>query len=339
LDRALQSPLARPLIDSFGRQISYLRLSVTDRCDLRCVYCMKERPEFLPKADLLSLEELTSICDAFIRRGVTKIRVTGGEPLVRRDVMTLIENLGARTGISDLDEVCLTTNATQLPRYATRLANAGVRRVNVSLDTLDPDTFKRLTRRNRLDQTLAGIDAADAAGLKVKINTVALKNENEHQIDALMEWAHGRGFDMTIIEIMPMGEVDAKRSDQFLPLSTVRSRLEEHYTLTDLPDRTGGPSRYVRVGETGGRLGFITPLTENFCGGCNRIRLTCTGKLYMCLGRETCLDFRAALREGGPGAVDALLDQAMAMKPEAHDFRIDDAAEPSVSRNMAHTGG
>lgn len=329
-----------PLIDPFGRRISYLRLSVTDRCDLRCVYCMKARPEFLPKADLLSLEELTAVCDAFIRRGVSKIRITGGEPLVRRDVMTLIENLGARLGVSGLEELCLTTNATQLPRYARRLAEIGVKRINVSLDTLDADRFRALTRGGRLADTLAGIDAAQEAGLQVKINAVALKNGNEDEIPDMVRWAHGRDCDLTLIEIMPMGEVDQKRSDQFLPLSAVRDQLASQWTLTDLPDRTGGPAHYVRVRETGGRLGFITPLTGNFCAGCNRVRVTCAGQLYQCLGRQTHLDLRGALREGGPEALDGLLDAAMAAKPLGHDFRIGDAAEDaSVARTMAHTGG
>jgi cyclic pyranopterin phosphate synthase len=330
---------ARPLIDHFGRHITYLRLSVTDRCDLRCVYCMKARPDFLPKAELLTLEELTQLADAFIRRGVTKIRVTGGEPLVRRDVMTLIENLGHRMGRTGLEEVCLTTNATQLPRFAGDLAAAGVKRVNVSLDTLDEATFAGLTRGGRLADTLAGIDAASAAGLKVKINTVALKDDNEHSLRELIGWAHGRGFDLTLIEIMPLGEVDTARSDQFLSLAEVKADLDHHWTLTPLADTTGGPARYHRVEETGGRLGLITPLTENFCASCNRVRLTCTGQLYMCLGRNGRLDLRAALREGGMEAVDALLDEAMALKPQAHDFDVSAGAATKVGRTMAHTGG
>ena len=334
----------RPLIDHFGRHITYLRLSVTDRCDLRCVYCMKARPDFLPKSELLTLEELTQLSDAFIRRGVTKIRVTGGEPLVRRDVMTLIENLGARLGTAGpgatgLEEICLTTNATQLPRFARDLVAAGVKRINVSLDTLDEATFARLTRGGRIADTLAGIDAADAAGLKIKINTVALKDDNEHSLRELIAWAHGRGFDLTLIEIMPLGEVDAARSDQFLSLAQVKADLEQGWTLTPLTDNTGGPARYHRVEETGGRLGLITPLTENFCAGCNRVRLTCTGQLYMCLGRNGRLDLRAALREGGLDAVDALLDEAMALKPQAHDFDVSAGAEAAVGRTMAHTGG
>lgn len=339
MDRRIDTVFASPLVDTFGRQITYLRLSVTDRCDLRCVYCMKARPEFLPKSDLLTLEELTTICDAFIARGVSKIRVTGGEPLVRRDVMTLIENLGARIGKAGLKEVCLTTNATQLPRFARRLADAGVQRINVSLDTLDPDRFSALTRGGNLADTLAGIEAAQAAGLAVKINAVALKGVNETEFPAMIAWAHARGADMTLIEVMPMGEVEADRADQFLSLGTVREDLEARWTLTDLPDRTGGPARYVRVEETGGRLGFITPLTGNFCAGCNRVRVTCTGELFMCLGRDGKLDLREALRTGGREAVDALLNRAMELKPEAHDFRIERGASSGANRDMARTGG
>lgn len=329
----------RPLIDTFGRQITYLRLSVTDRCDLRCVYCMKARPEFLPKSDLLSHEELTQVCDAFIRRGVTKIRITGGEPLVRRDIANLIDNLGNRLETTGLDEICLTTNATQLPRYANQLVSAGVKRINVSLDTLDEAKFSELTRGGKLAATLDGIDDADRAGLKIKINAVALKGDNEHTLHELIEWAHGRKFDVTLIEIMPMGEVDAERSDQFLPLSVLRERFAQHWSMTDLPDTTGGPSRYVRIDETGGRLGFITPLTSNFCAGCNRVRVTCTGQLYMCLGQSGSLDLRGALRAGGADALDACLDEAMAIKPKAHDFNIDRGSAPAVDRNMSHTGG
>jgi len=328
-----------PLIDTFGRQITYLRLSVTDRCDLRCVYCMKARPDFLPKSELLSLEELTALSDAFIRRGVTKIRVTGGEPLVRKDVMTLIENLGARIGANGLSEVCLTTNATQMPRFAQRLADAGVRRVNISLDTLDPVTFSDLTRGGRIADTLAGIDAAAEAGLQIKINAVAMQSANRHSLKGLITWAHERGFDVSLIEVMPLGDVEEDRADQFLSLLDVRDDLESGWTMNDIPDNTGGPSRYVGIEETGGRLGFISPLTQNFCAGCNRVRLTCTGQLFMCLGRNGALDLRGALRDGGPQAVDALLDQAMAMKPEAHAFDVSRGAATEVSRTMAHTGG
>jgi len=339
MDRSIQTQACSPLIDPLGRQITYLRLSVTDRCDLRCTYCMKARPTFLPKTDILSHEELTQLRDAFIRRGISKIRITGGEPLVRRDIMQLVDNLSCRLGLSSLEEICLTTNATQLPRYAERLMRAGVRRINVSLDTLDKNTFARLTRRGDLATTLRGIDAADKAGLKIKINAVALKGDNEHHLPDLIAWAHGRGFDVSLIEIMPMGEVDAKRTDQFLPLSSIRERLGEHYTLVETDESTGGPSRYVRLAETGGRVGFITPMSNDFCGDCNRVRLTCTGQLYMCLGGADRVDLRAALREGGADAVDARLDQAMAFKPEAHTFDLTARPDATISRTMAHTGG
>lgn len=328
-----------PLIDAFGRRISYLRLSVTDRCDLRCQYCMEEQPTFLPKQDLLSYEELTAICDSFIARGVSKIRITGGEPLVRRDVLSLIEALGQRLGNSGLREVCLTTNGTQLTRYATRLADAGVRRINVSLDTLDEVMFQRLTRNGRLDDVLRGVDAAQKAGLQVKINAVALQGENEHQIEDLMVWAHGRGLDMSLIEVMPVGEIGVQRNTQFLSLKTVRDRLEERFTLRDIALDTGGPSRYVLVEETGGRLGFISPLSHNFCETCNRVRVTCTGKLYMCLGKETSVDLRDALRAGGRAALDERLDMAMANKPERHDFDVSEQGQAAVTRSMAETGG
>lgn len=328
----------RPLIDAFGRRIHYLRLSVTDRCDLRCRYCMKARPDFLPKSEVLTLEELEQVALAFIARGVTKIRVTGGEPLVRRDVMTLIERLGTRIG-SGLDELCLTTNATRLAEFTPRLAGAGVKRINVSLDTLDAGTYRALTRGGDLERTMEGIAAAKAAGLKIKINAVALKDTNAASLPGLIEWAHGEGHDVTLIEVMPMGEVEANRFDQFLPLDAVRRDLEARWTLTDLPDATGGPARYVRVAETGGRLGFITPLTSNFCAGCNRVRVTCTGELNACLGRDGSFDLKAALRSGGLAALDALLDDTMAAKPEAHDFRIGKTGSSGASRDMARTGG
>lgn len=337
--RDTASAAARPLVDAFGRRISYLRLSVTDRCDLRCVYCMAERPYFLPKSELLTLEELTALCGAFIKRGVTKIRITGGEPLVRRDVMRLFGDLGQRLNGGGLEELTLTTNATQLDRHAQALFDCGVRRVNVSLDTLDPALFSRLTRGGDLARTLAGIEAAAQAGLKVKLNAVALKGANEDALPALIEWAHGRGHDVTLIEVMPVGDTGYDRATQFLPLDAVRKRLEARWTLAPLPDRTGGPARYVSVAETGGRIGFITPLTGNFCDGCNRVRVTCTGRLYLCLGRNEKLDLRAALRAGGPQALDALLDHAMAIKPKGHDFAIAPGAAPAVARNMAHTGG
>jgi len=328
-----------PLVDTFGRQITYLRLSVTDRCDLRCVYCMTAKPTFLPKRDILTLEELTAICDSFIARGVTKIRVTGGEPLVRRDVLSLMENLGARIGRSGLEEVCLTTNATQLPRYASALADAGIRRVNISLDTLDQDTFSTLTRGGQLDHTLAGVEAAKSAGLHVKLNAVAMKGINDRQLPTLIEWAHGNGHDVSLIEVMPIGEVGVDRADQFLSLAAFRETLQTRWTLTDLPDSTGGPARYVRIGETGGRLGFISPLSGNFCDTCNRVRLTCTGKLYMCLGRNGAVDLRDALRNGGPDALDALLDTAMQRKAHGHDFDVSRGAAAAVHRDMATTGG
>lgn len=339
MTEAFQKDGTRPLIDGFGRRITYLRLSVTDRCDLRCVYCMKARPDFLPKRELLSLEELTEVCDAFIARGVTKIRLTGGEPLVRRDIVRLIEALGDRVGISGLEEICLTTNATQLDRFAPALHASGIRRINVSLDTLDPDAFRELTRGGDLDRTLGGIAAAAEAGLKVKINAVAMKRVNDSSLPDLIAWAHGEGHDVTLIEVMPVGDVGVERADQFLPLTEVRRDLERVWTLTDVDDATGGPARYVRIAETGGRLGFISPLTQNFCAGCNRVRVTCTGQLHMCLGRSGTVDLRAALREGGPGALDAALDAAMIAKPERHHFDVSRGASPSVSRNMAHTGG
>jgi len=339
LDRTIHLADKPKLIDQFGRHITYLRLSVTDRCDLRCVYCMKARPDFLPKSELLTLEELTVLCDAFIARGVEKIRLTGGEPLVRKDILTLIDNLGARIGKPGLKEVCLTTNATQLPKYADRLAAAGIKRLNVSLDTLDAGVFSKLTRGGKLQQTLNGIEAASAAGLHVKINAVALNGTNDAQLPDLISWAHGQGHDISLIEVMPVGEIGVNRSDQFLSLLDVRKELETRWTLTDLPDDTGGPSRYVRIQETGGRLGFISPLTGNFCAGCNRVRMTCTGELFMCLGQNGSVDLRSAIRGGGPDAIDRVLDQAMATKPLQHDFDVSPGAPSSVARDMARTGG
>ena len=339
--QTLQTDLARPLVDPFGRAISYLRVSVTDRCDFRCVYCMAENMTFLPKRDLLTLEELDRVCSVFVERGVRKLRLTGGEPLVRRDIMSLFRSLSRHLRSGALEELTLTTNGSQLARFAGELADCGVRRVNVSLDTLDPDTFRRLTRWGDFAQVMAGIDAAEAAGLRVKINAVALKGVNEDEIETLLAWAHGRGFDLTLIEVMPLGEMEVRRVDQFLPLSVVRARLAERYTLDDLPDRTGGPARYVRVRETGGRPGFITPLTHNFCEGCNRVRLTCTGTLYMCLGQEDAADLRAPLRqsEGNELVAQAIAD-AIARKPKGHDFVIDRRrARPAVARHMSVTGG
>jgi len=325
------------LIDPFARTITYLRVSVTDRCDLRCVYCMAEDMTFLPRHEILSLEELARLCGAFIEAGVRKLRITGGEPLVRRNVLSLFETLGQRLG-QGLDELTLTTNGTQLARHAEALAHAGVRRVNVSLDTLDPDRFARLTRWGRIDQVFAGIFAARDAGLAVKINAVALRDENEHEIDGLVEWCGRHGFDLCLIETMPMGEIGASRADQYLPLSLVRARLARRWTLDESSYRTGGPARYVTIRETGNRLGFITPMTHNFCEDCNRVRLTVTGTLYMCLGQEDAADLRAPLRRGDD--LQAAIYAAIARKPAGHDFVIDrKRASPSVQRHMSVTGG
>ncbi len=329
------------LTDSFGRQITYLRLSVTDRCDLRCRYCMAEHMTFLPKRDVLSLEELESVAGAFIDRGVRKIRITGGEPLVRRDIATLLARLSRRLKSGDLDELTLTTNGTQLVHHADVLRELGVKRINVSLDTLDDKKFERLTRRNVLSKVLRGLDAAQSAGLKIKINVVALKGVNDQELPSLIEWAHGRGMDVTLIEVMPLGEIDEDRTDQYLPLTAVRDALETQWTLTPMTMRTGGPSRYVRVEETGGVLGFITPLTQNFCEGCNRVRVTCTGRIYTCLGHDDFIDLRAALRGPAPeAALATALDRAMATKPERHGFQIKTpGAAPAVARHMSVTGG
>ncbi len=331
---------AKPLIDGFGRRITYLRLSVTDRCDLRCTYCMAEDARFEPKASVLTLEELAHVADAFVARGVRKIRLTGGEPLVRRNIMQLVQDLSRHLDGGGLDELTLTTNATQLAQHAPALKACGVERINVSLDTLDPVVFAKLTRRDALARTLDGIDAALAAGIKIKINAVALKDRNLDEIPSLIEWSHERGMDLTLIEVMPMGEVEEDRVDQYAPLSDVRRSLEARWTLEPIDHRTGGPARYVRVRETGGRLGFITPLTNNFCDGCNRVRVTCTGQLYMCLGQQDRADLRAALREGGPDALSAALDEAMMRKPKGHDFAIDRrGAAPATPRYMSATGG
>lgn len=328
-----------PLIDPFGRAINYLRVSVTDRCDLRCIYCMSERMRFLPRNELLSIEELDQLCAAFVRRGVRRLRFTGGEPLVRRGFLDLL-NLVKRHLGSGLDEITVTTNGVQLAEFAGPLFEAGVRRVNISVDSRDRDTFKHITRRDRLPEVLAGIDAAERAGLKVKINTVALKRDNAHEIPDLIMWAHGRGFDITLIETMPLGEIDEDRTDQFLSLASVRQDMASYWRLTDLPDRTGGPARYVRVEETGGRLGFITPLSHNFCEACSRVRLTCTGRLYLCLGHETSVDLRETLRgDGGVGALDAALDAAIALRPKGHDFQVDRLRTPATVRHMSVTGG
>jgi len=328
------------MIDPFGRHITYLRVSVTDRCDFRCVYCMTEHMAFLPKRDLLTLEELERLCGAFIRQGVERIRITGGEPLVRRDIMRLFERLGTRLG-QDLRELTLTTNGSQLSRFARPLADAGVRRINVSLDTRDPDTFRAITRWGDLNKVLAGIDAAQDAGLAVKINMVALKGINEDEIETMLAWAHGHGMDLTLIETMPLGEIDGDRVAQYLPLSLVRARLARRYTLEETGYRTGGPARYVRVTETGGRLGFITPLTHNFCESCNRVRLTCTGTLFMCLGQDDDADLRTPLRASADDTLlDRAIDEAIARKPKGHDFIIDRRhAAPSLARHMSLTGG
>ena len=335
------APAARaPLVDTFGRMISYLRLSVTDRCDLRCNYCMPERMTFLPKKEVLSLEELYDLASGFIDRGVNKIRITGGEPLVRRDIIGLFEALGHRIG-KGLEELTLTTNATQLSGHAEALYKAGVRRVNISLDTLDRARFAELTRRDALPQVLDGIIAAKEAGLKVKLNAVALKGVNEDELPDLIAWAHGEGHEVTLIEVMPLGDVEEERLDQYLPLSLVRERLEERWTLTDNAHKSGGPARYMDVAETGGRLGLITPHTNNFCDGCNRLRVTATGQLYPCLGGGERVDLRAALRSDDPEAqLAAALDKTMQIKPERHHFRMDErGAAPHLLRHMSMTGG
>jgi cyclic pyranopterin phosphate synthase len=327
-----------PLTDPFQRAITYLRISVTDRCDLRCVYCMAEDMRFLPKRDLLTLEELERIAAAFIRMGTRKLRITGGEPLVRRDVLTLFQRLGSRIGLG-LDELTLTTNGTQLARHAEALVRAGVRRINISLDTLNRERFAAITRRGKLEDSLAGIEAAKAAGLAVKINAVALAGVNEDEIDTLLAWCGKQGFDLCLIETMPMGEV-ADRADQYLPLSAVRARLSENWTLTPTDYRTGGPARYYSVAETGRRIGFITPMTHNFCESCNRVRLTCTGTLYLCLGQNDHTDLRSVLRSGaGDAALDAAIREAVSRKPKGHDFVIGRAQAPSVARHMSVTGG
>jgi cyclic pyranopterin phosphate synthase len=335
------NPKGSALVDPFDRAISYLRVSVTDRCDFRCVYCMSENMSFLPKANLLSLEELDRLCSAFIARGVRKLRLTGGEPLVRRGIMTLVGSLSRHLAAGALDELTLTTNGSQLPKFARELAANGVRRINVSLDTLDSDKFRAITRWGELDKVLSGIDAAQEAGLKVKINAVALKGVNEDEFPALLQWAHGRSMDLTLIEVMPLGDVGEQRLDQYLPLSIVRARLAERFTLTDIDYRTGGPARYVHIAETCGRLGLITPLTHNFCESCNRVRVTCTGTLYMCLGQEDAADLRTPLRASeGNELLDAAISEAITRKPKGHDFVIDRRHQrPAVSRHMSVTGG
>ncbi len=330
---------SRPLIDSFGRRISYLRISVTDRCDFRCVYCMSEDMSFLPKKEVLSFEEVEAIASAFIARGTTRIRLTGGEPLVRRDIMDLVRNLGAHIG-AGLDELTMTTNGSQLARHASALHDAGMRRINVSLDTLDPHRFRAITRRGNLDRVLDGIEAARAAGLAIKINMVAMRGINDDEIEPMMAWAHEQGMGLTLIEGMPLGEVGLDRVDTYLPLRELHERLARRYTLTRLDKRTGGPARYVHVAETGGTLGFITPMSHNFCESCNRVRLTATGQLFLCLGQDDQVNLRDAWREGGKAALDAALDHAMIIKPKGHDFVLDRShADPAVSRHMSVTGG
>ena len=332
---------SKTMIDPFGRMVDYLRISVTDRCDFRCTYCMAENMTFLPKKDLLTLEELERLCSVFIDKGVRKLRLTGGEPLVRKNIMQLINALGRKIDEGKLEELTITTNGSQLHRFAKDLYAAGMRRINVSLDTLDPVKFKDITRWGDLNRVLTGIDAALEAGLKVKINAVALKGFNGHELSDMLRWAHGKGMDMTIIETMPMGEIDEDRTDQYLPLSQVRKDLSQEFALEDIPYKTGGPARYVELKETGGRLGFITPLTHNFCESCNRVRLTCTGTLYLCLGQDDAADLRAPLRASTDNQLIAdAIDEAITRKPKGHDFIIDRTHnKPAVSRHMSVTGG
>ncbi|WP_099865990.1 GTP 3',8-cyclase MoaA [Pararhizobium haloflavum] len=338
---AALGPGDQPMIDPFGRAITYLRVSVTDRCDFRCTYCMAENMTFLPKKDLLTLEELDRLCTAFIEKGVRKLRLTGGEPLVRKNIMQLIRDLSRHLETGALDELTLTTNGSQLPRFAEELAACGVRRINVSLDTLDPAKFREITRWGDLARVMQGIEAAQAAGIHVKINAVALKGFNDHEIPEMIRWAHGRGMDMTVIETMPMGEIEEDRTDRYMPLSLLRAELAKQFTLVDIPYKTGGPARYVEISETGGRLGFITPMTHNFCESCNRVRLTCTGTLYMCLGQDDAADLRAPLRASeGNELVSNAIDEAIGRKPKGHDFIIDRRHNrPAVSRHMSVTGG
>ncbi|ANV23012.1 GTP 3',8-cyclase MoaA [Agrobacterium pusense] len=330
-----------PMVDPFGRAITYLRVSVTDRCDFRCTYCMSEHMTFLPKKDLLTLEELDRLCSVFITRGVRKLRLTGGEPLVRKNIMSLVRNLGRHVESGALEELTLTTNGSQLAKFAAELADCGVRRINVSLDTLDSDKFRHITRWGDIGRVMEGLDAAQAAGIKVKLNAVALKDFNDAEMPELMRFAHGRGMDLTVIETMPMGEIEEDRTDRYLPLSKLRSDLEQSFTLIDSDYQTGGPARYVTVKETGGRLGFITPMTHNFCESCNRVRLTCTGTLYMCLGQDDAADLRTALRASDSDTyLSSAIDEALLRKPKGHDFIIDRTHNrPAVSRHMSVTGG
>ncbi|CTQ54005.1 Cyclic pyranopterin monophosphate synthase [Roseibium album] len=335
------APSTASMIDPYGRMVSYLRVSVTDRCDFRCVYCMAEDMTFLPKRELLTLEELDRLCTAFIDKGVRKLRLTGGEPLVRKNIMSLIRSLGRHLETGALEELTITTNGSQLSRFANELYECGVRRINVSIDTLDAEKFKTVTRWGDLGKVMDGIRAAKEAGLQVKINMVALKDVNEHEISTMLEWCHQHGHDLTLIETMPLGEIEGDRTDQYLPLSTVRTRLSEQFTLTNIPYKTGGPARYYAVEETGGRLGFITPMTHNFCETCNRVRVTCTGQLYMCLGQDDMADLRAPLRASeGNEILNKAIDEAIGRKPKGHDFIIDrNSKQPAVSRHMSVTGG
>lgn len=332
---------APAMIDPFGRSISYLRVSVTDRCDFRCVYCMSENMSFLPKQDLLTLEELDRLCTVFVDKGVQKLRITGGEPLVRRDIMTLFRSLSRHLVSGRLEELTLTTNGSQLGKYASELADCGIRRINVSLDTLDAAKFRKITRWGDLDKVLAGIDAAQAAGIAVKLNAVALKGVNEDEVEDMIRWSHDRGIDITFIEVMPMGDIEPDRFDQYWPLSQLRARLLDQFTLDDIDYRTGGPARYVRVRETGGRIGFITPMTHNFCESCNRVRITCTGTLYMCLGQDDAADLRSPLRASANNDVlSRAIDAAILRKPKGHDFVIERTTQrPAVARHMSVTGG
>lgn len=329
------------MIDPFGRAIKYLRVSVTDRCDFRCEYCMAENMTFLPKSEVLSLEELDRLCTAFIEKGVEKLRITGGEPLVRKDIMSLLHNLGRHLKTGALEELTITTNGSQLARFADELVDIGVKRINVSLDTLDAQQFTRITRWGQLDQVLEGIQAAKEAGLKIKINTVAMRGVNDAEAMDLIRWCGDEGYDITFIETMPMGEIDGERADVYMPLSVLRAQISQHYTLEDSDYRTGGPARYATVTETGQRIGFITPLTHNFCESCNRVRVTCTGMLYMCLGQDDNADLRKALRADSDNtALNAAIDEAIGRKPKGHDFVIDRRTNaPAVSRHMSVTGG
>ncbi|MBX9616753.1 MAG: GTP 3',8-cyclase MoaA [Caulobacteraceae bacterium] len=336
----LPGPAAAPMVDPLGRTIDYVRISVTDRCDLRCTYCMAERQTFLPRAELLTIAELDRLCSVFIGLGTRRLRLTGGEPLIRKGFLDLVAGLSRHLASGDLDELTLTTNGSHLADHAQALADHGVRRINVSLDTLNPDAYRRITRGGELERVMAGLDAAAAAGIAVKINTVALRQDNATDLPGLVEWAHGRGLEITLIETMPLGEIGADRTGQYLSLGEVRQALEGRWTLTPLVRRTSGPARYVRVEETGGTLGFITPMTHNFCDTCNRIRVTCTGRLYPCLGQETHADLRQVLRAGpGDGPVVEAIRAIVARKPGRHDFRIGAGLGPSVARPMSMTGG